>query len=344
MSHASGVHACYIARVAGRGSRRVVQMLSALAALGLLLWSGARALVPSSTPALCEALAKRRVVEVFAAGEVDLRCEGVRLERADGALVSALAQADETALIAALRRHKASAIAVAPGQRDGVRGRLAAREHVAGMRGVVLSPELSVYAPAREVELSFEEREALAYVARALLRGAREPNVASFPPSLRRVERVEVMVLLSRRGEPRLWRSARATSIARGLLTASRVARDRWREREQAMGGPLAKQLLELDVEVLLLSEDGTLLGRQSAFVDQAVKPQHGIGFDHRTSWHYVLPRDLPRQGGAYKALTQQLGEQGLTLAALDSDARIYRFLPQSLAVSKAPLGDHAPR
>lgn len=323
----------------------MVQVLGALGALALLLWSGARALVPSSTPALCDALAKRRVVEVFAVGDVDLRCEGVRMEQADGPLVRALAQDDETALISALRRHKASAIAVAPtAEREvGIRAKLAAREHLNGLRAVILSPELSLYAPSREVELSFQEREALAYVARALLRGAREPNVASFPPSLRRVERVEVMVLLRRRGEPRLWRSARATSIARGLLTAARVARDRWREREQAMGGPLAKQLLELDVEVLLLSEDGTLLGRQSSFIDHAVKPVHGIGFDHRTSWHYVLPRDLPRQGGAYKALTQQLGEQGLTTAALDSDARVYRFVPLSLAVSKAPLGEGAP-
>jgi hypothetical protein len=151
------------------------------------------------------------------------------------------------------------------------------------------------------------------------------------------------MVLLSRNGEPRLWRSARATSIARALLTATRVARDRWREREQTMGGPLTKRLLELDVEVLLLSEDGTLLTTQKAFVNSALHAEHGIGFDYRTSWHYVLPRDLSRQGGPFAALSKQLKEQGLTLAALETDARVYRFVPLSLAVSKAPLQAQAP-
>jgi hypothetical protein len=320
-----------------------MRLLAGGTVLALLAWLTARALVPTSTPALCEALAKGRIVQLFTLGDLDLRCKDVRVERAEGELERALRQPEASALIAALRLHKASAIAVAPGAAAAIAGKLAARAYVPGLRAVALSPELAVYAPTREVELSFEEREALAYVARALLRGAREPNVASFPPSLRRVERVEVMVLLSRNGEPRLWRSARATSIARALLTATRVARDRWREREQTMGGPLAKRLLELDVEVLLLSEDGTLLTTQKAFVNGALHAEHGIGFDYRTSWHYVLPRDLGRQGGPFAALSQQLKEQGLTLSALDSDARVYRFVPLSLAMSKAPVQAQAP-
>lgn len=314
---------------------RFVAVAALLALLGWLAWRGVSS---TSSPALCETLAKRRIVQVFTQGEVSVRCEDVRVEAATPALVAALNGEHEEALVAALRAHKGAAIAVPSSAARGTAGKLAARALITGLRAVALAPELALYAPAREVELSAEERHALAYVARALLRGAREPNVTSFPPALRRVERVEVMVMLSRRGEPRLWRSARATSIARGLLTATRVARDRFREREQALGGPLSKQLLELDVDVLLLSEDGTLLASQAPFLDAAVGPTHGIGFDYRTSWHYVLPNDVVRQGGAFKALLQQLKEQGLTLASLRGDARLYRFVPVLLGSSKAPL------
>jgi hypothetical protein len=180
-----------------------------------------------------------------------------------------------------------------------------------------------------------------------LLRGAREPNLASFPAALRRVERVEVIVTLSERGEARLWRSARGTSLARTLLTATRVARDRWHEREQAMGGPLPKRLLSLDVDVGLLSEDGTLVDTQRSFVDRAVTPQHGVGFDYRSGWHYLSPIDVQKrgQGSAFAALTSLLSEQGLGASALrDPDMRVYRFVPRLLSVSKAPLGaDSAP-
>ncbi len=110
------------------------------------------------------------------------------------------------------------------------------------------------------------------------------------------------------------------------------------------MGGPLSKSLLELDVEVTLLSEDGTLLGTQSSFLNAAVKAEHGVGFDYRTSWHYVLPRDMPRQGGPSKALSSQLKEQGLTMAALaQTDARVYRFLPLPLGISRAPTSERLP-
>jgi hypothetical protein len=220
-------------------------------------------------------------------------------------------------------------------------GQLAELRHVPGLRAVLLSPELAIYVPARELTLSLPERDALAYVARVLFRGAREPSVSSFPAALRRVERVEVLVMLSRRGEPRLWRSARGTSIARALLTATRVARERWREREQAMGGALSKRLMELDVEVSLLSEDGTLLRPQRSFVDRAITAQHGVGFDYRTAWHYLLPGDVHKhKGGPFGALSAQITEQGLPLSILsESDTRVYRFVPVSLGVSKAPLG-----
>jgi len=135
-----------------------------------------------------------------------------------------------------------------------------------------------------------------------------------------------------------LWRSARGTSIARALMTAARVARERWREREQAMGGPLSKRLIELDVEVALLSEDGTFVHPQRTLVDRAITPLHGMGFDHRTAWHYLLPNDVrKRKGKPFDALSAQITEQGLPLSILaESDTRVYRFVPLTLGVSKA--------
>jgi len=314
--------------------------------IALGAWLLARGVTPLSAPAACDALARARIVHVFALDGVVLRCQGVQVERASAEVERALAGDDAEALASVLRAARGSAIALLPqASRTGLGKQLASFAHVRGLRAAVLAPEIAVYAPVRELALSSAERDALAYVARALFRGAREPSVSSFPPSLRRLERVEVLVMLSARGEPRLWRSARGTSIARALLTATRVARDRWREREQAMGGPLSKRLLELDVEIAVLSEDGTLPGTQRSFVDAAITSSHGIGFDHRTAWHYVLPREVARRkGGAFQALTMQISEQGLTTAILsESDTRVYRFVSLPLGLSKAPL-DEAPR
>ncbi len=320
---------------------RVSWLLLASGLTIALAWWALHAWVGKSAPALCDALAKERIVQVASDAARAPHCPGVRIERVSAPLAQALDADDARALARLLAARKGTAVALTPGTRTrGVGHELARLAFVPGLRAVALAPELAVYAPAREPALSPAEREALAYVARALFRGAREPNLASFPPALRHVERVEVMVMLSRRGEPRLWRSARGTSIARALLTATRVARDRWREREQAMGGPLATRLLELDVEVSLLSEDGTLLDLSRAFVDRAVTPGHGVGFDHRTAWHYVLPADLAKgKGDAYQALTSQIAEQGLPLTILgQSDTRVYRFVSIPLGVSKAPL------
>jgi hypothetical protein len=290
---------------------------------------------------VCTALAQRRIVQLFAADGVQVRCEGVRVSPLKTLGDAALADPDAGPLALALRARKGSAVAVLPnGTGAGVGAQLASLRHVAGLRGVVLSSDLAVYAPDRELVLSHAEREALAYVARVLFRGAREPSLSSFPARLRRVEPVEVMVMLSRAGEPRLWRSARGTSIARALLTATRVARERWREREQAMGGPLSQKLMELDVEVSLLAEDGALASAQRPFVDRAITRAHGVGFDHRTAWHYLLPRDVAKHaGGPFEALAGQIADNGLSLAILgESDTRLYRFVPMSLGVSRAPL------
>ncbi len=299
-------------------------------------------------PRICDALARADLRTVISDGRVELACTGVRLVTAPD-LAGLLRGEDNNALAAKLRSLKATGVAVRSGsQGPGLLGRLAKLEYVPGLRGVVLAPDVAVYAPAPELDLDAKDREALAYVARALFRGAREPSASSFPPSLRRVERVEVMVALSDRGEPRLWRSARGTSIARGLLTATRVARERWRERESAMGGPLIERLNALDVEVSLLQEDGTLADSRASFLDRAVTAAHGVGFDYRSDWHYSLPADVARQGksSGVRALSALAAERGLPAAVVtDPSVRLYRFVPIALGVSRgvSPAADAGP-
>ena len=311
-------------------------MLIALGWLSFLLFDR------ETSPELCASLTQHRLTHVYLAEGASLRCPRVANRAVSGELAALLAGGDTAALARALGKDKGAALAVLPGNKgEGLLGTLARYSSAAGLRAIALAPDLAVYAPGQHPQLSAREREALAYVTRALLRGAQEPSVGSFPPALRRVERVEVMVLLREHGEPRLWRSARGTSLARALLTATRVARDRWHEREAAMGGPLSRRLLDLDVEVTLLHEDGTLLRTERSFVDRAVQGEHGIGYEYMSGWHYVLPSDMARRGkgSAYVALTSLLSEQALPSAVLaESALRAYRFVAETLGVSRAPL------
>ncbi len=295
-------------------------------------------------PEVCASLRRARVSSVLLAGTAQVRCEGISdHDLADSPLRASIAAPHAEAAASAWLREKGVAVGLVAGhEATGVLGQLAALQHVSGFRGVTLAPELAVSVPTRETKLSAKEADAVAYVARALFRGTREPSLSSFPASLRKVDSVEVIVTLSERGRPLLWRSARGTSIARTLLTATRVARDRWHEREQAMGGPLEKRLLSLDVEVGLLVEDGTLASLQQGFVNQAITEQHGIGFDYRSGWHYLSPADVLARGkgSAFSALMALLEDQGLTQSVLkDPNLRVYRFVPVALGVSKAPLG-----
>jgi hypothetical protein len=289
-------------------------------------------------PRACEALARARIARLLAAPGISLSCPGVETAPLEASHV--LDAEDPSALITLVTAEKGSAVAVVPGA--GARGigrSLGKFAHIAGLRGVVFSPRIAVYAPFRESALGEKEREALPHVARALLRGAREPSMSSFPPSLRRVERVEVMVSLLQNGQPRLWRSARGTNIARALLTAARVARDRWQERETAMGGPLRERLGELDVQVSLLSEDGTLASTGRTLVDAVTTSAHGLGFDHRSNWHYLLPADVQKRGkgSPYRALSELVREQSLLPGVLDEpNTRVYRFVVLPLGTSRA--------
>lgn len=297
------------------------------------------ALRQATDPRVCEALARADLRTIIATEGAHVRCTGVRVITAPE--VNALLQGtDAAALATKLASTRATGLAVLPGQKGStLLRRISSFEYLPMLRGIALSPDVVVVAAAPDLDLKQEERDALAYVSRALFRGAREPNASSFPPALRRVLRVEVMVALVDRGEPRLWRSARGTSISRALLTATRVARDRWRERETAMGGPLAQRLAALDVEVSLLQEDGTLAHSTAGFVDRAITKAHGVGFDYRSDWHYSLPTDVVRQGrgSPFRALSSLASERGLPASVLtEPGVRLYRFVPVALGASRA--------
>lgn len=327
-----------------KGVLKVVASLALVAASIGMAWSwNARA----TPPAVCQTLRLARIVNVLLESPAKLSCEGVTGSELDKLpLGTAFRGPHERSASELLLRQKATAIGLIPGQgMPGVLGELGKLHHVPGLRGVVLAPEFAAFSAVREPVLSAVESDALAYVARALFRGAREPSLSSFPASLRKVERVEVIVTLSENGRPLLWRSTRGTSIARAMLTATRVARDRWHESSQTKGGPLEKRLPALDVEVGILSEDGTLASLQPSFVNKAITPGHGLGFDYRNGWHYLSPSEVATRGKGkpYAALQALMADQGFSPSALkDPNLRVYRFVPITLGVSKAPLGGAA--
>lgn len=230
----------------------------------------------------------------------------------------------------------------APAEDDRLGARLSRYQPLEVMGGSFLAPIAAVYLPRSELVVRPPLDEALAHVARAIVEGARPPRVRSFPEPLRRIRSVEVMVMLEERGRARLWRSARGSSIARALLTAAVVARQRWTEREAAMGGPIERALPNMDVIVYLLDEDGTLGSRSPAFVDRVFTPEHGVAFDEHGPWHYLLPDATHERGEgsavrAYGALFEDSDMPEESLA--NTNVRLYRMLARELARSPAPRG-----
>jgi hypothetical protein len=286
-----------------------------------------------------------------------LRAAGSTLasEAQYAALTPLLDGRDERALAAALAANGIAAV-VADGRRAGdesddghlgptIRQRLAHYAAFDTLACTYLSPTAALYEPRTDLVIDAPLDDALAHVARSVLAGAHSPRVSSFPEPLRRIRNVEVMVMLEDRGHPRLWRSARGSSIGRALLTAAVVARQRWSERQSAMGGPIDRVLPTLDVSVYLLDEDGTLGARDTAFIervfgDLAGTPEHGVAFDHRGTWRYLLP-DATREEGqgsavrAYHALFADADMPGDSLE--HDDVRLYRMLSRRLALSPAP-------
>jgi hypothetical protein len=220
--------------------------------------------------------------------------------------------------------------------------RLANYATVQALQGAFLSPRAALYVldPVRDWSPSL--RAGMAEVARRLVGGAMTPRIRSFPEIVRRMEPAEVMVLLRSDSRPRLWRSARGSSFARALLTAAEVARQRWIERSQAMGGPLDKTLPKLQVEVSLLQDDGELGSTDESFVNRVVLPVHGVAFEHKGAWRYLLPEathtaELKTATQAYERL---FSDDGLPEDSLSSsEIRPYRMRVKLIGISAPQVG-----
>lgn len=259
-------------------------------------------------------------------------------------VAKALAGQDSDALRRALDSAKADGILVSArfssqsNRKVSLAESLSTYRHVPGLRGLCLDPAAVLYIADPPPQLSSGSEVALTTVTRALLRGAEAPQVGFFPEPLRRLRTSEVMVTLFQGNSPRLWRSARGSSIARALITATTVARNRWNERERSMGGSLDDRLPRMDIEVSLLVDDGTLLARAPAFFNRVISAIHGIGYEHKATWQYLLPEATFRkgQGSAAEAFQRLLKDEGVESRDLHgSDLRLYRFVVVKLARSR---------
>ena len=217
--------------------------------------------------------------------------------------------------------------------------RLRCYANMQSLRGVRLTPSAALYERRRGLMLAPEMADVIARSARLLVGGSSTPFVRSFPEPIRRSRNVEVMVMLEEGGRPRLWRSARGGSIARALITAAAVARQRWTEREQAMGGPIDEVLPRLTLRVYLLEEDGTFDDLAPSFVERIFTDVHGVAFEHRGSWHYLLPRATAErgEGSAMAAYAELFDDAGLPRDSLGRDElRSYRLVARELGTSPA--------
>jgi len=324
--------------------RTFLRVVLASFALGAVVWASAR-----RSPGALDEIAERarpRGRTIVIGDELRLGLASLDLAP-NGLLASELDGHDEAALMEAMEREGVGAIVVAHGasaadESDArpLRERLASYDALERFACVYLTPEAALYVPRTELVLPPILSGALAHVARAIVANAAVPRVQSFPEPLRRIRNVEVMVLLSDGDRPRLWRSARGSSVARALITAATVARQRWTERETAMGGSLARVLPTLDVSVHVLEEDGTLGSRAHPFIESAFRPGHGVAFEHRGNWHYLLPEATRERGhgSAVEAYEALLSDQDMPPESLDRpDLRLYRSVARRVAISPAP-------
>ena len=328
-------------------SRRLVALVLVLLALlgaGWVAFRHWRALDP-----LAEALSHRGLVLV--AGEEPprgLRVVGTEWREASAVadVRAALAGQAASTLAAALRTSGARGLLVGTrataraGEGASLLERFAALDVVDGFHAEAIAATSALYVPDASVELGSEERAALPRVARLVLSGTPPPLASQFPPALRAPRPVEILVLVrDRDGTPRLWRSARGSSIASALLTALASARDRWEARALALGGSAEATLAERDVEVARLIFDGDLLEPTRELANRAISPAHGVGYQSPSDWRYVLPEMLRREGvrtGA-AAFEELFRDNGLPLDSLRrTDLRFYRLRVESYGVSRA--------
>lgn len=312
-----------------------------LLAAGGLYWAFGTA--PPIEQAMTRELERRGRVAVVSPTGAFGGVEAAGTEFVDaGPLQAALDGVEGLALAEAMQAADIDALLIESGEPaeegDPIRARLAGFDHVEGMRGLYLSPAGAVYAPGARAELG-EVAGATARVARRILDGTPPPPVASFPEPLRRIRNVEVMVLLRDFGTARLWRSARGSSIARALITATVAARQRWRERQQALGGPLDDRLPGLDVEVSILEEDGTLGAVTPAFVERVFGEEHGVAYERPGAWRYLLPDATQRagDGSAIAAYRELFADNALPPDSMSRrDLRFYRMVVTELGISRA--------
>ena len=328
----------------GRGGARSLRMLVALlVAVGLVVAAFFLARSMTSPPGALEVALSGRGRVLVRPGSPWLGRDdvpGTHFLAASGAVEAALgAEDDGTALAEALRSDGAFGIFLTASLDEGasVRHRLANLGDVPAMRGVVLTPSEALYAPSVPVGGAVDAGRLLAEVARGILDSRSPPPLALFPEELRAERSVEVMVLLRENGTARLWRSARGGSIASALIVATTRARDRWRQRTQAMGGRLSEKLPLLQVEVSLLEEDGTLTDPDPAFLERAFTPAHGVAYERQRSWHYELPAATRRAGSVSAAYESVLEKDGNTASLDEADIRLYRL-------RVVPLGTSRPR
>src|SRR5690606_26092230 len=106
----------------------------------------------------------------------------------------------------------------APSQDSSALARLATYQRTPPLRALYLTPTEALYTRDLDSADAVPEGALLARVARGILEGRSPPPIGLFPEPLRRMRSVEVMALLRAQGTPRLWRSARGSSIARALI------------------------------------------------------------------------------------------------------------------------------
>ncbi|MGB0680516.1 MAG: hypothetical protein ACPGUV_12710, partial [Polyangiales bacterium] len=113
--------------------------------------------------------------------------------------------------------------------------------------------------------------------------------------------------------------------------------RSRWQERLRARLGPLSRRLPELRVEVWRLERDGDFSALDPALIRAAIRPVHGIGFEHRSRWHYALPWEVQQHGGPWRTLAALLRAQHLDPGQLPKGLSAYRLRPVRIGQSLPP-------
>jgi hypothetical protein len=216
---------------------------------------------------------------------------------------------------------------------------------VRGFRGEALTTDGLLYVvDDTQWPVALSDR-VLARVARGILQGSAPPPLDAFPEALTQPQGVEVLVLLSDGRGPRLWRSARAQSIAEGLITASLAARERWEERTETMGGPLGDRLDQFDVEVAFLFDDGTFGPEAASLIDALVKSQHGVAYEQPARWRYLLPQRTRAADTPTDAYRRLFRDNDLPEDSFErKDLRLYRLRMQTVSIDQGLAGSRRVR